>query len=186
MKEQPDKIAQWIYEVVFLNSQSAFKSIYFHYYDRMMRFIQLYISSKEESEEIVSDIFIGLWQNRENLMEVNHFDAYIYKIAYHKIISSYRKQYREKEELNLSHIDLFLHTETTPETDLITKESITLLNSAVNTLPEKCKLTFKLIREDKLKHKEVAEIMNISVKTVEAHLATAIRKLRDTLDKQIK
>lgn len=151
-----------------------------------MRFIRLYISSKEEAEEIVSDIFIALWQNRKNLPEVNNFDSYIYKIAYYKIVSLFRRQYGEKENLDVSNIDLFLRTETTPEIELITKENIHLLNSAVNTLPDKCKLTFKLIREDKLKYKEVAEIMNISVKTVEAHLATAIRKLRETLDKQIK
>jgi RNA polymerase sigma-70 factor (ECF subfamily) len=184
MEEESDKIFQRICEVALSDSQSAFKSIYFHYHEKMIRFIRLYISSKEETEEILSDIFIALWQNRKNLTEVSNFNSYIYKIAYNKIISSYRKQYKEKENLDVSHIDLFLQTETTPEIDLITKENITLLNSAVNALPDKCKLIFKLIREDKLKYKEAAEIMNISVKTVETHLATAIRKLRETLEKQ--
>lgn len=186
MKKQSEKIFQWVCELASSDSQIAFKSIFLYYYQRIMRFILLYISSSEEAEEIVSDIFIAIWQNRKSLPEINNFDSYLYKIAYYKIVSFYRKQYGDKESLDLSHIDLFIRTETTPEEELIIKENIDLLNAAVNSLPEKCKLTFKLIREDKLKYKEVAEIMNISVKTVEAHLATAIRKLRETLDKQIK
>ena len=52
---------------------------------------------------------------------------------------------------------------------------------AIDSLPAKCKMAFKLVREDRLKYKEVAAILDISVKTLEAHLANAVRKLRETL-----
>ncbi|WP_245832444.1 sigma-70 family RNA polymerase sigma factor [Massilibacteroides vaginae] len=55
------------------------------------------------------------------------------------------------------------------------------INSAINSLPQKTKVAFKLIREDNLKYKEVSEILGISVKTVEAHVTTAVRKLREAL-----
>ena len=87
----------------------------------------------------------------------------------------------EQIELNELSIDLFIHTETTPEDDLISKERINRLNKAIDSLPNKCKIAFKLVREDKLKYKEVAAILDISVKTVEAHLASAIKKLRESL-----
>lgn len=78
--------------------------------------------------------------------------------------------------------DLFFRTETTPEDDLISKEAVSEINEAINDLPEKIKIVFKLIREDNLKYKEVAEILGISVKTVESHMTTAVRKLRETLN----
>ena len=109
---------------------------------------------------------------------------YIYSIARHKAISYYRSIHMEQIELNELSIDLFIHTETTPEDDLISKEKINQLNNAIEALPAKCKTAFKLVREDKLKYKEVAAILEISVKTLEAHLATAIKKLREFLRKE--
>lgn len=87
----------------------------------------------------------------------------------------------EQIELNEIPLDLFTQTDTTPEDDLISKERINQLNKAIDALPAKCKMAFKLVREDKLKYKEVAEILDISIKTLEAHLANAVKKLRDSL-----
>jgi len=151
------------------------------YYQRLIRFVYPYVTLQTEAEEIVSDTFLAVWDNRKSLSGINNFDSYIYSIARNKAISHYRSQFIDKVTLDENLIDLFLHTETTPEQELITKEEINKLNAAINLLPEKCKMAFKLVREDKLKYKEVAEILDISVKTVEAHLTTAIKKLRETL-----
>ncbi len=114
-------------------------------------------------------------------MDIDNFNSFIYGIARHKAISFIRKRQLEYVDLDNYPVDLFFATETTAEDDLITKEEIEKINSAINNLPEKAKMTFKLIREDNLKYKEVSDILGISVKTVEAHMATAIRKLRDAL-----
>ena len=58
------------------------------------------------------------------------------------------------------------------------------LNRAIEALPPKCKMAFKLVREDKLKYKEVASILEISIKTVENHLVNAVKKLRETLSEE--
>ncbi len=87
----------------------------------------------------------------------------------------------EQVSLDEISIDLFTSTETTPEEELISQEGIHRLNLAIDSLPAKCKMAFKLVREDKLKYKEVAAILDISVKTLEAHLANAVRKLRKHL-----
>jgi RNA polymerase sigma-70 factor (ECF subfamily) len=147
-----------------------------------MRFTGFYVSTSAEAEEVVSDTFLSVWNNRKLLPGITNFDSFIYSIARNKAISYYRSYgYMETVELNEHDIDLFVRTETTPEEELIAKEEIDRLNAAINTLPNKCKMVFKLVREDKLKYKEVATVLNISVKTVEAHLATAIRKLREAL-----
>lgn len=115
------------------------------------------------------------------LPDVSNFDSYIYAVVRNKAVSNYRMQRLKKVDINDTAIDFFFQTDTTPEEELIAKEEIERLNAAINSLPQKCKMAFKLVREDKLKYKEVAAILDISVKTVEAHLATATRKLREAL-----
>ena len=162
---------QWVCEIALSDSQTAFKSLYLAYFQRLMRFTSLYVPSSVEAEEIVSDTFLSLWNNRKSLPEISNFDSYIYGI--------------EKVQIDENTIDLFAHTDTTPEEELISKECIDHLNEAINTLPDKCKMAFKLIREDKMKYKDAANILEISVKTLEAHIATAVRKLRESLAKEI-
>ena len=172
---------QWVCEIALSDSQAAFKSLYMAYFRPLMRFTGIYVSSPAEAEEIVSDTFLALWDSRKHLPGVANFDSYIYTVARHKAISYYRKQHLQQVSLDEIPIDLFTSTETTPEEDLISQEGIRRLNRAIDSLPAKCKMAFKLVREDKLKYKEVAAILDISVKTLEAHLANAVRKLRETL-----
>ena len=176
---------QWVGEIALADSQAAFKSLYLAYFQRLMRFMSLYVSSPAEAEEIVSDTFLALWNNRKSLTGVASFDAYIYGIARHKAINFYRTQHIKKIDIDARVIDLFAHTDTTPEEEFISKECIDHLNEAIETLPDKCKMAFKLIREDKLKYKEAATILEISVKTLEAHIATAMRKLKEALADEI-
>lgn len=163
------------------DSQTAFKSIYLAYFQRLIRYVSFYISCEVETEEIVSDTLLAVWNNRHTLPDVTNFDSYIYAIAKNKVINHYRIKRIDKVELEENHIDLFIHTATTPEEDLISKEDIERLNRAINALPPKCKIAFKLIREDKLKYKDAAVLLDISVKTLEEHIATAVRKLREAL-----
>ncbi|MDR1918637.1 MAG: RNA polymerase sigma-70 factor [Tannerellaceae bacterium] len=176
-----EEISGWIGEIASSDSQTAFQSLCSAYFPRLMRFTGLYLSTPAEAEEVVSDTFLSLWNKRKALPGIAHFDSYIYSIAKNKAISYYRSQHIEKIMVKEKEIDLFFQTETTPEEELITKEEISRLNAAINALPDKCKTVFKLVREDNLKYKDVAEILDISVKTVESHLSTAIKKLREAL-----
>lgn len=185
MEKNSEHIIQWVCEMASSDSQTAFKSLYLAYFQKLIRFVSLYISCEVETEEIVSDTLLAVWNNRRTLPDIANFDSYIYTIARNKIINYYRIKRVEKVELEENTIDLFIHTNTTPEEELISKEDIERLNAAINSLPNKCKMAFKLVREDKLKYKEVAIILDISVKTLEAHLATAVRKLRETLSKEM-
>lgn len=181
LTESRDHIRQWVCEMALSDSQVALKSLYMAYFEPLMRFTGIYVSSPAEAEEIVSDTFLAVWDNRRQLPGVINFDSYLYTVARHKAISYYRKQHMDKVSLEEIPIDLFASTDTTPEEELISQEGIRRLNSAIESLPAKCKMAFKLVREDKLKYKEVASILDISVKTLEAHLANAVRKLREAL-----
>jgi RNA polymerase sigma-70 factor (ECF subfamily) len=133
------------------------------------------------SEELTSDIFFTIWENRKTLIQIHDFNAYIYKIAKFKALNYLREQKLIRMDLDEVSIELFTCTETTPEDDYISKEQIDFINEAIEQLPAKCKLAFKLVREDKLKYKEAAEHLHISTKTLEAHLTTAVKKIKEKL-----
>ena len=156
-----------------------------YYFDRLLRFGSLHIISHSEAEEIVSDTFLAVWKNRRSLLNITNFDAYIYTVMRHKIITHLRSNAHNNVSLDDMHVDFFDSTETTPEEDYITQEQVEILNKAINSLPHKCKMAFKLVREDKMKYKDVAAILEISVKTLETHLATATRKLREALSQKM-
>lgn len=166
-------------------SEAALRSLYELYFDKLVRFTYLYVQSHSSVEEIISDVFLSIWINRKELSKIQNFNAYILTITRNKAISHFRKEekyYLVSEEYPT---DLYLNTETTPEDDYISQELIQKFNKAINTLPPQCKTAFKLIREDKMKYKDAALVLNISIKTLEAHITKATKVLRKVLDDNI-
>ena len=137
----------------------------------------MYVKSPQIAEELVSDVFFVLWENRKQLLEINNFDAYIYRIAKFRVLNHLRDNKSLTVDLDEVPIDLFAFTETTPEDDYISHELIDAVNEAIEELPAKSKLAFKLIREDGMKYKDAAEHLGISVKTLEAQLTFAMKKI---------
>lgn len=159
------------------NSEPAFKSLYISYYDRIMRYLVMYVKSPQIAEELLSDVFFALWENRKQLLEINNFDAYIYRIAKFRVLNYLRDNQSVTIDLDEVPIDLFAFTKTTPEDDYISRELIDAVNEAIEQLPPKSKLAFKLVREDGMKYKDAAEHLGISVKTLEAQLTFAMKKI---------
>lgn len=181
IKDHNNEVMKWACEIALNDSQTAFRSLFVAYYTKLLRFASLYTEAMEDAEECVSDAFMDIWENRQKLTTVQNVEAYLYTVVRYKAISKFRMEKHQQVELDENYIDLFKHTETTPEDDLISKEMVEQINQAINSLPDKCKIAFKLVREDKMKYKEAATIMNISVKTLEAHVTTAVKKIRQIL-----
>lgn len=137
----------------------------------------MYVKSSQIAEELVSDVFFALWENRKQLVEITNFDAYIYRIAKFRVLKYLRDNKTLTVDLDEVPIELFAFTETTPEDDYISRELIDALNEAIEQLPTKSKLVFKLVREDGMKYKDAAEHLGISVKTLEAQLTYAMKKI---------
>lgn len=142
----------------------------------------MFVKSEASAEELVSDVFYTLWENRKILPEINNFDSYLYKIAKFKALNYLRDKKVVYIDLDETSIDLFASTTTNPENEYISNETISSINNAIEELPTKCKLAFKLIREDNMKYKDAAEHLGISIKTLEAHLASAMKKIREKLN----
>lgn len=185
MKTQVENIADILHQLSVNDSQAALRSLYLVYFKALIRFVSLHVGSTVVAEEIVSDTFFAVWNNRKSLKDVSDFTAYIYKIARYKSVDYLRLRHAEQVNLGDISVDMFMYTETTPEKDLISKEGIGRLNELINNLPVNHKLAFKLIREDRLKYKEVAAILDVSVKTVEAYMTATVKLLMDALKNEI-
>ncbi|MGB4415679.1 MAG: sigma-70 family RNA polymerase sigma factor [Paludibacter sp.] len=165
------------------NSERAFRIIVHTYQDKVIRFISLFVSNSQECEELASDVFVSLWSNRHKLSDMEDLDSYIFVMAKNRALNHLRKGKAELIDLDSFQIDAFHNTETTPESIYISQEEVEILNAAINELPQKTKLAFHLVREDKMKYKEAAEILGVSIKTIEKQVASAVSKLRERLSK---
>lgn len=178
----PPGIERIINDMARKSSQKALQELYVMYYKKIFRYIGLYVRKQEVVTELVSDVFMAIWQQRLELLEVQNFNAYIYRVAKYKALNYLRKRNLNTVDINDIPFDLFTGTETSPEDEFISSETISEINNAIETLPSKCKLSFKLVREDGMSYKEAAEVLSISPRTLEVHIYRAVRKIRETLE----
>lgn len=158
------------------DDQDAFRIFYDHYYLNIYRYVSGFIKNKNIRGEIVSDVFFNFWQNRKNNPEIENLDGYLYTMARNTSLL-----YLSQTEENVFPIDQlpgekFLSPET-PENTLIQDEMSIAIRKAIDSLPERCRLIFIMSREKGLKYKEIAELLSISEKTVNAQMVLALKKL---------
>ena len=157
-------------------SHSALWRLHDAFFDSLYRLIYSIVHKREIAEELTSDVFIQLWQSRYRLNSVENPDVYLFVVAKNRAFAYLRVQktaIRAIDELS----DFDLAFERTPEDIMISSEMVSRINAAIQQLPPKCKLIFMMVRENNLKYREVAEILGISIKTVEAQMSIALKKL---------
>ncbi|HEX5555472.1 MAG TPA: RNA polymerase sigma-70 factor [Chitinophagaceae bacterium] len=159
------------------NDQQAFKELYGFYFFRLLRFCISIVHAKEPAEEIVNDVFMNLWRRRSFLHKIENLDVYLYVAVKNQSLDHLSRNHL-KEMVDISAVSSeYISFTLDPEQLLISAERASEIEHAVNQLPARCKLIFKMIKEDGLKYKEVASILNLSIKTVEAQLTIAMKKL---------
>ena len=181
--EKPNYISFLLSEISRNDSESAFEQLYLLYYDKLISYSLTYLHAECDAEEIVSDVMLYIWKDRKHLETIDNFNAYIYRIVRNKSISRYRQKDFSITSIDDINTDIF-QTIITPETLLISEENVNKINAEINKLPTKCKEAFKLVKEQRLKYKEVADILQISVKTLESHLTLAMHRLRQNINRK--
>lgn len=155
---------------------SSFQKIYFLYYDRLLKLACSFVKLTEVGEEIVDDVFVKVWTTRAKLASVNNLTVYLYVAVKNQSINYNavnRMTYIDFESVNFE----FKDYGSSPEDIMITDELAKIIDNAVERLPAECKMVYKLVKEDRLKYRKVAEILNISVKTVEYHMGNALKTI---------
>lgn len=168
---------QCLRKIAVEDDRPAFGKLYGHYFRKLFIFCLSIVRSKESAEEIVNDVFVHLWEKRAILREIENADVYFYVAVKNRSLDYIRKMplFYAEDISTLSGESIAFALD--PEQLMITAEMKKKIEAAVDQLPPRCKLIFKLIKEDGLKYKEVASVLDLSIKTVEAQLTIAMKKL---------
>ena len=162
-------------------SEAAFEALYRLYFVRMFRFSYSIVHQKESAEEIVNDVFLKLWEKRHHKPPIGNPALYLYVAVKNRSLN-YLRDNAAVHTIEISEqCDQYTRFDTNPETILLDTEGVQRIQAAINQLPPRCRLIFSLIKEDGLKQKDVAHLLELSVKTVEAQLAIALRKIASAL-----
>jgi len=171
-----EDIAILMNSIAMRSCESSYKKLFSMLFFPLTRFAYCILKSRQQAEEVASDVLLMLWQRRHSLAGVKNIKSYAFISANNISLNLLKK--KQPECVSLDDVDLDVRINIhTPEDILINAELKKRLEQSINTLPAKGKLVFKLVKEDGFSYKEVAEIMNISVKTVDAHLTSSIKKL---------
>lgn len=167
-----------LYQIAENNDQTAFNELFKKYFNALVSFSSSILKDQFLAEEVVEDVFIKLWHNRRTLVAIKNFSHYIYTATKYSSINAIKN----KSAIFIEDIeDVFTLTYRSPENALISNENIIEINNAINSLPPKCRLIFRLIKEEGLKYAEVAQLLQISVKTVESQMTIAMKRLSNLL-----
>lgn len=176
------QLQYWIEQVALFDDQAAYEKIFLHYNDGLYRFAFSFVKDRQVAEEVISDVFISLWGNRLKLPEIENLKVYLYISVKNRCIKYLS---RNKSRLYFSIDDLFLQhvagTARSPEEMMVSQEILRSIEAAIDALPPKCKVIFRMVREDGLKYKDIAQILNISVKTIDAQMAIATKRIVESL-----
>lgn len=157
--------------------EKYFQSLYTQYYSALCAFAASILQDDDEAEETVQTVILKLWEQKESIENIASTKAYLYRavkntclnqLKHKKIASTYANSaYNELKEIEVNHIDPYLTTELQER-----------IHNAIQALPERCREVFELSRFENKKNKEISEMLDISLKAVEANITRALQNLK--------
>ncbi|PQJ76787.1 RNA polymerase sigma-70 factor [Polaribacter glomeratus] len=167
-------------------NEAAFEYFFYKFYSTIVGFCVQFIYDENEAKCTAQEAFLNLWKQREKIETVNGISSFLYTYSKSKCLNIIRHKRVKQKYTNhiLSEKEKLLNLEILQslEFDSLTfTELETLIFSSIDELPEKTKEIFRKKRFENKKNKEIADEMNISIKTVEAHFSSAINVLKKKL-----
>ncbi len=160
--------------------KQALDEIYKFFYPKLYVFAKSFLKVEDDINDILQDVFVKLWLSREKIGKVETFNSYLFTIAKNAIVSYFREKSKDQKfEARVKEILVSAENEYNDELEY--RDLKQNLESIIDQLPNKRKQIFKLSREEGLSNKEIAEKLDISVKTVEDHMRHALRFIRKHL-----
>ena len=161
-------------------NKEAFDTFFKEYYPKLVQFARYYVYSEQQAEDVVADVLTKMLINRDRVFGLKHFEAYLYSSIKNQALSSLKKG--KNTDGYPSNIDLLQPSPTDPYETLVGEQLLEHINKIIHLLPPKRKMVFQLIREEGFSYRQVAELMEISERTVEVHLKLAVKTLRKEVE----
>lgn len=163
-----------------LVDEASFEAVFKTYFRALHAYAMAILKESESAEEIVQSVFLKLWEKRESLEINSSLKAYLYRAVYHDSLNYINHQKVKRKHWDHAHYEM---TQGKPEQvgEQIKGQENELYERfqlALEKLPEKCRMVFNLSRFEELKYQEIADRLEISIKTVEAHMGKALKTLR--------
>lgn len=161
---------------------AAFTRLYSILFKRLYGFSFSIVKVADLAHEVVEDVLLKLWMQREKIDAIQNLSVYLYVAVKNQSLN--KLALKANQWLTEDFDELTPELGSIPNDPLrlmITKEMLGKINEAIENLPPRCKMIFRLVREDGLRYKEVAEILNISVNTIDVQMATAVKRICESL-----
>lgn len=166
---------------IYSDEYAAFRELYLLMYAPLMRFATIYTHCEQMAEDVLADVFLKLWERRSALKEILNLRVYLYTAVKNTALNHRNRQLQIADtEEGLDQ----LAGETNPAEQLISAETFRMVQKTIHQLPPRCKLIFQLAKEEGMRYKEIANILGISVKTIDNQLAIALSKIGNAVLEQ--
>lgn len=163
--------------------RSLYNYFFNKYYPKLIWFALIYVKQHSLAEEIVSDVMLNIFKKRQKLAESENIEGYIFISVKNQSLKYLRKN---KNKIFIDNYeneaDLLLSSNESPEYLYITDEFHQIVRMAINALPPKRKLVFRMIKEEGLKYQDVARLLDLSIKTVETHMGLALKSIHECIE----
>jgi RNA polymerase sigma-70 factor (ECF subfamily) len=164
------------------DDQKALDELFNYYYPRLYQFSKSFLKLEDGIDDILQEVFVKIWKNRTNIRSSETFNPFIFTMTRNLLLNELRSR------LNNQKIKDEIYKTSIPEeyrsfTKIEYQELKETVDRIVNNLPDKQREVFLLSRHDGLSHKEIAEKLDISTKTVEYHISQSIRAIKNKLNK---
>lgn len=171
-----------IVERISKDDKSAFEEMFRAYYTEMCRYCLRFVRDETVAEEVVQEIFLTIWERRAALSITSSVKAYLYTAVKNRSFNYIKLQLpKEQKKVDIEEIGVIDKSSDSIEEEIVNSELHAYVRAAIDSLPPKCRIIFNLSRNSGMTYKEIAEELDLSVKTVENQVGVALKKLRAQL-----
>ncbi len=175
------KVCELQYQIAAYEDQSAYKTLFFILFPSLQNFAFSIVRSRVLAEEIASDMLLEVWMRRQKLMEIENLKLYLFAGTKNAAIHKLKKEDKHSRfSLDDLHVE-FISDYVNPEESTELHELQSNIAKAVKELPPACQLIYKLAKEDRLKYKDIAQLLDLSIKTIDHQLSIALKKIGNSL-----
>jgi RNA polymerase sigma-70 factor (ECF subfamily) len=164
-----------LFEKIQHDDEHAFSTLFREYYERLYLFAGRFVKDPQIAENVVQDVFVKLWINKNEIAITHNIKAYLYTAVKNHALN-YIKQDKRLIPLEES-LESTEAGNASPEEDFINDEHLKAIHKAVEDLPEQCRKIYQMKKYDDLSYKEISEVLGISINTVKTQMRRALKSL---------
>lgn len=177
MDQELTLIRQLQQKIALYEDMKAYEELYNLLHRGLYRFSCAFVKSPDVAQDMVSDVFIKLWQIRGRLMDIENLKVYLFTLA-RNFCYNYLTQQLKKVVLSLEEADPNVLIDfDNPEELCVSADTVEKIRLAIRQLPPQCRIIFQLVKEEGMKYREVADVLHLSVLTVRNQVAIATKKI---------